>query len=61
MNLSDYHIVSAQSLDLVKIDLYTAKTLSEGFEPTPRETDFDSVVITTCLTPVRWTSWKTIH
>jgi hypothetical protein len=23
-------------------DLYTAKMLSEGFEPTPRETDFDS-------------------
>jgi hypothetical protein len=26
--------------------------LSAGFEPTPRETDFDSVVVTTWLRPI---------
>jgi hypothetical protein len=32
---------------------YTVKILSAGFEPTPRETDFDSVGITTWLGLVR--------
>jgi hypothetical protein len=42
-------------------DLYTAKILSAGFEPTPRETDFDSVAVTTWLRPVRQGCEETIH
>ncbi|KAG1859301.1 hypothetical protein F4604DRAFT_1684763 [Suillus subluteus] len=40
-------------------DLSTTKMLSAGFEPTPMETDFDSVVVTTHLRPVRRTSEET--
>jgi hypothetical protein len=37
-------------------------TMSVGFEPTPRVTDFDSMVaVTACLRPVRWTSEETIY
>jgi hypothetical protein len=42
-------------------DLRTAKMLSATFEPTPSETDFDSVVATTRLRQVTWTSEETIH
>jgi hypothetical protein len=42
-------------------DLYTAKILSAGFEPTPGETDFDSVAVTTWLRPVKQSSEETIH
>jgi hypothetical protein len=71
---SEFHIVgrlvsrkkevSAQWLSLVRWtseDLYTAKIISAGFKPTSRETDFDSVVVTTQLRPVRWSSEETIH
>jgi hypothetical protein len=34
--------------------------LTAGFKPTPRETDFDSVVVTTWLRPDRRTSEETI-
>jgi len=39
----------------------TVKILAAGFEPTPRETDFESVVVTTWLRPVRWTFENIIH
>jgi hypothetical protein len=71
---SEFHVVGrlvsrkkevlAQWLSLVKWiseDLYTAKIMAAGFEPTSRETDFDSVVVTTRLRPVRWSSEETIH
>jgi hypothetical protein len=41
---------------------YSAKMLpAVGFEPTPRETDLDSVAASTWLTPVRLTCEETIH
>lgn len=33
----------------LEMDLYPARMLSAGFEPTPRETYFDSVMVTTWL------------
>jgi hypothetical protein len=49
---------------LAKVDLQGSipkKMLSAGFEPTPRETDFDSVVGATSLRPVIDGPEETIH